>query len=136
MSPRLSFPETRMTALLLRGFPPQGKAVLVGATPEVVPCSWMCGALRKASWVSLLSFLGRQTLSPFTLGDLWQSVAEPLPRARLGVALGRQKQAPCLFSHSHKFRTCALTPSYLLCGSGNGLLCPHPSSSATAPEIA
>lgn len=44
----------------------------------------------------------------------------------VSLALGRQKQTPCVFSHSHKSRTCVLTPNYFLYGSGNGRLRPHP----------
>lgn len=55
------------------------------------------GALRKASWFSLLSFLVRQTVSPFTLEDIWQSVAEPLPSARVGVCCLGEAEASTLF---------------------------------------
>lgn len=57
----------------------------------------MCGDIRKASWFSLFSFLVRQALSPFTLEDIWQSVAESLLSARVGVACLGEAEANTLF---------------------------------------
>lgn len=128
----------KMTALLLRGFPPSGQSsVSRRHTWGCRAWPWMCGDIRKASWFSLLSVLVGQTLSPFTLEDIWQSVAEPLPSARVGVACLGEAEANTVYSHTATNSELVFWLQTTFCMDQGMVTCvlTH-SSSATALEIA